>query len=160
MWVVNLDQKASLSPPPTTTPPPPLPSALSSLLHPPQGTNPSFTLPPSFPPLLLLPPLVQPPGQAFGPLEATWPLCSWRHSVWRVQTPARGKGLMMSCQLVRPQGRYVTARNNMADCNPLQANPFWIGSHPYGETMELLLLLDVFAAGTSSRHVHCTWKLV
>ena len=32
----------------------------------------------------------------------------------------------------------------MADCNPLQAAPVSIGSHPYGETKELLL--DVFAA--------------
>ena len=48
-------------------------------------------------------------------------------------------------------------RNNMADCNPLQAAPVYIGSHPGGESKELL---DVFAAGTSGRHVHCTWEMV
>ena len=30
-------------------------------------------------------------------------------------------------------GRYVTARNNMADRNPLRAAPVSIGSHPYSE---------------------------
>ena len=76
--MVSFDQEASLSPSPIN----PLPSALSPSST--QATNPSFTLclpPPPPPPPLLLPPLIQPPGQAFGPLEATWPLCSLRHSV-------------------------------------------------------------------------------
>ena len=152
-----------LSPPPIKPPPPPppLPSLVSLILPkeripPPPPLSLCLSSPP--PPPLLLPPLVQPPGQAFGPLEATWPLCSWHHSVWRVRTPACSKGLMMSYQLVRPQGCYTMACNNMADHNPLRAAPVQIGSHPYGETKELLL--DVFAAVTYGRHVHCTWELV
>ena len=46
-------------------------------------------------PQLLLPPLVQPPRPAFGPLEARWPLQSWRQSVRRAQSPACGMGPMM-----------------------------------------------------------------
>ena len=117
--MVNLDQKSSLSPPPIT-PSPPLfsillvsPSSSSKNLFPLHSLS-SIPPPPSPPLLLLPPPLSQPPGPAFGPLEARWPLCSWRHGVWRVRTPARGKGLMTSCQLVGPRGRYVTARNNLA----------------------------------------------
>ena len=49
-------------------------------------------------------------------------------------------------------------RNNMADRNPLRAAPVWIGSNPYSKTKELLL--DVFAAVTSGRHMHCMWELV
>ena len=66
--------------------------------------SPPSTPPPPPPTLLLLPPHVQPPVPAFGPLEAMWPLCSWHHGVWRVRTPARGKGLMTSCQPVGPRG--------------------------------------------------------
>ena len=120
MWVVSFDQKTSLSPPPIN----PLLSALSPPSTPTKESPPPLhSLSPPPPPILLLPPLIQPPGQSLGPLEATWPLCSWRHSVWRVWTPAPGKGLMMSGQRVRPQGCYATARNNMADLNPLRAAP-------------------------------------
>ena len=121
----------------------------------------SLCLPPPPSPLfLLLPPLVQPPGPAFSPLEARWPLCSWRHGVWRVRTPARGKGLMTSCQPVRPRGCHVMAGNNLADRNPSPAAPFSIGSHPYGEGKELrcillplsnYLPLDVSADRTSGK---------
>ena len=169
--MVSLDQKSSLSPPS----PPPLPGSPITLPTPfsillvspssPQSTYFPFTLClPSPSPLLLSsppPPLSQPPGPAFGPLEARWPLCSWHHGVWKVRTPARGKWLMMSCQLVRPQGCYVTTCNNMADRNPLPAAPVWISSHPCGERKELrcillplpnYLPLGVSAAGTSDRH--------
>ena len=93
-----IDQRASLRVDTRETqhlpPPPPPPQAptllcLSSLPHPPQRTNPSFTLclpPPPSPSLLFLPPLIQPSVQVFSPLEARWPLCSWCHSVWRVRT--------------------------------------------------------------------------
>ena len=84
-------------------PPPPLlcPSSLSFILLK-ELISPSLSQSHP-PPLLLLPPLVQPPGLAFCPLEARWPLCSYCHGVWRVQTPARGKGLMTSCQPVGPE---------------------------------------------------------
>ena len=154
--MVSFDQKASLFPPPIN----PLPSALSPSSTPRNESSPSLSVTPPPPTPLSSPP--PSPHSAtwavFQSLRGHWPLCSWRHSVWKVRTPARGKGLMMSCQLVRPQGHYVTARNNMADCNPLQAAPVSLGSHPYGETKELLL--DVFATRTSGRHEHCTWKLV
>ena len=122
--MVSLDQKSSLSPPPIKLPPtPPLlcPSSLSlillkELISPSLSQSHPLPLPPL---LLLLPPLIQPPGLAFGPLEARWPLRSWHHGVWRVGTRARDKGLMMSCQLARPRGCYVTAHNNMVDRNPL-----------------------------------------
>ena len=48
---------------------------------------------------------------------------------------------MMSCQLARPRGRYVTACNNMADRNPLPAAAVSIGSHPYAERKELRCIL-------------------
>ena len=76
---------------------------------------------------------------------------------------------MTSCQPVGPRGRHVTAGNNLADRNPFPAAPFSIGSHPYGEKNESLrillpltnyLPLDVLAAVTSGRHVHCMWELV
>ena len=171
--MVSLDQKSSLSPPPIKLLPPPLlcHSSLSLILLK-ELISPSLSQshhhPPHPTPLLLLPPLVQPPGLAFGPLEARRPLCSWCHGVWKVRTPARGKGLMMSCQPVGPRGRYVTARNYLADCNPLRAAPFSIGSHPFGERKELLcillplatyLLLDVFTARIAGRHMLCTWEL-
>ena len=120
------------------------------------------------PPLLLLPPLVQSPGPAFSPLEARWPLCSWRHCVWKVWTPAHGRGRMTLCQLVGPRGCYIMARNNPADCSPLRVAPFSIGSHPYSERKELCCILlplpkylplDVSADRTSGRHMHCTWEL-
>ena len=127
--MVSLDQNSSLSPPPINPPPP---SPFSILLVSPSSSSKNLfplhslsSIPPPLPPLLSSPPppLSQPPGPAFGPLEARWPLCSWRHGVWKVRKPARGKGLMMSCQLVRQQGRYVTACNSMADCNPMLAAP-------------------------------------
>ena len=168
--MVSLDQKSNLSPPPINPPYPfsillVSPSSSSKNLFPLHSlsSTPSPFLP--YPP----PPLSQPLGLAFGPLEARWPLCSWHHGVWRARTPARGKGLMTSCQLVGPRGRHVTAGNSLADRNPLPAAPFSMSSHPYGERKELrcillplpnYLRLDVFAAGTSGRHVHCTWKLV
>ena len=89
-------------------PPPPLPtSSLFSLrLVSPSSSSLSFFSPPH--PHFLLPPLIQPSGPAVGLLEATWPLCSWSQGVWRAQTPARGKGLMMSCQPVGSRGCYLT----------------------------------------------------
>ena len=157
------------------TPPPPSPQPqlcsvyLVSLIHPKERipTSLSVSLPPPSPSLLFLSPLIQLSVQVFSSLEARWPLCSWCHSVWRVRTPARDKELVTSCQPVGPRGSYVTARNNLADCNPLRAASFSISSHPYGERKELLsislslatyLLLDVFAAATAGRHVHCTWE--
>ena len=163
--MVSLIRKLACLPPPPPPPPPFL--CLSSLSHPPQGTDPPFTLSPLLP-LLLLPALVQPPGQAFGPLEARWLLYSWCHDVWRVRTPARGKRRMTSCQLVGPRGRHVKARNNLADHRPLRVAPFSIGSHPYSKRKDLsyillplpnYLLLDVSADRTSGRHVHCMREL-
>ena len=167
--MVRLDQKSSLSPPPIELPPSPLPFSVLQVSPSSSSVNwsplhfLSHTAPLPRPlRLLLLPPLVQPPGPAFGPLEARWPLCSWRHGVWRVRTPARGKGLMTSCWLVEPQGRYIMARNNLKECRPLWVTPFWTGSHLYGERKELLLslatylLLDVLADRTAGRHMYCT----
>ena len=71
---------------------------------------------------------------------------------------------MMSCQLARPRGSYVTACNNVADRNPLQAAAVSIGSHPYGERKELCCILlplpnylplDVSADRTSGKDT-CT----
>ena len=49
---------------------------------------------------------------------------------------------MTSCQLARPRARYVTACNNMADRNPLQAAAVSTGSHPEGEKREPVSLLS------------------
>ena len=97
-----LDQKSSLSPPPP--PPPPLPPSLLcpsglSLIHLKELFSPSLSHSDR--------PLAKPPVPTFSPLEATWSLCSWCHGVWKAQTPAHGMGLLMSCQLVGPQGLCV-----------------------------------------------------
>ena len=123
--MVSLNEKSSLSPPSIPPPPHPLlcPSSVSFMLV--KNFSPLHSL--ILLPLLLLPPLIQPPAPAFGPLEATWPLCSRRHSVWRAQTPAHGLGLTMLHQPV--ELLLITADYCPCYLSPLRGliRQFWFG---------------------------------
>ena len=133
--MVSFDQKASLSPPPI--------NSLPSTLSPPSTPRNESPSPPS---LSVSPPSPHPSSPPPSPHSATWAVFrSLGSQVATVQLASQclegpNTGSRQATDDVMPAGSNtgplrngLTACNNRADRNPMQAAVVSIGSHPYGE---------------------------